>query len=634
MTTTEIKLVDLLTRIDEERLVIPEFQRGFKWKSPDIKKLLESLLLNFPIGAALLWRTQRGTLEYRRIETVEFSDDGEIEQVDTTDRTSTKDSEEIDFILDGQQRITSIYKLFPNALVPTEQEIDSKLKGVRFFIDLKKLGLDANVHKLTKTDFTRLIDPDIVASAIVEKNYPSLRKEYRLLSQSGRAPLRLNNDQILEICTKHTWLPLTRGFLRNEQLHLSKIRKAFLTKLTIGLSDKESELIEEAEQKWSDWFTSNFQAVLISKTLTCLIEGNESQEGLARIFETINSTGMSLSVFDLLVARLGNWHDTASGGTTNLRKLVTSSLDKKLLQKFDDEPDLGGTASQQIPRILALKSGVELKKGDMLKTPKQTFLQHIDGLGSGLKVSLDTLMQHMGVLDQSYIPLKDSICLIGAAHSNDWNEYKDAVIAYLWAICVMVDWDSNTNEKVKLSFKEMLDLVNGKADKTEFVKRLEQSFPSFEELRDTTTKSELLFRTLMSFNLARGGQDWLGNPRATNERMEDHHVFPKDWILRNGSDEIDQGQWKALRDSVLNRVFVSEEANRKADTTAPPNYLKDLTKNDRILLQIPDSFLEPLEVPISPTVFSSLLNDRYEMVKADFLAFVQEGLNIKSRSAV
>jgi uncharacterized protein with ParB-like and HNH nuclease domain len=54
----ELKLTDIVVRVDQDRLVIPDFQRGFKWQTPDIRKLLESLLLDFPIGAALLWHTQ------------------------------------------------------------------------------------------------------------------------------------------------------------------------------------------------------------------------------------------------------------------------------------------------------------------------------------------------------------------------------------------------------------------------------------------------------------------------------------------------------------------------------------------------------------------------------------------------
>ena len=167
----EIKLTELVQRVDQDRLVIPEFQRGFKWQTPDIRKLLESLLLDFPIGAALFWRTQRSTLDFRRIEDVQFSDDESEEDI-IPEHHEESASEEIDFILDGQQRVTSIYKLFPVQLAPTEHELESRFKGLRFFLVLDRLGLPRRLEELQKLDFERFEDPDQVASAIVEKRHP------------------------------------------------------------------------------------------------------------------------------------------------------------------------------------------------------------------------------------------------------------------------------------------------------------------------------------------------------------------------------------------------------------------------------------------------------------------------------
>jgi Protein of unknown function DUF262 len=124
----EFKLTDLVVRVDQDKLVIPDFQRGFKWQTPDIRKLLESLLLDFPIGAALLWRTQRTTLDFRRIEEVEFSDDETEGEDNSEPHEQELRSDEIDFILDGQQRITSIYK------GPSEKKLNDEsvvIQGMR-----------------------------------------------------------------------------------------------------------------------------------------------------------------------------------------------------------------------------------------------------------------------------------------------------------------------------------------------------------------------------------------------------------------------------------------------------------------------------------------------------------------------
>ncbi len=628
----DLRLTELVQRVDQDKLVIPEFQRGFKWQTPDIRKLLESLLLDFPIGAALLWRTQSSTLEYRRIEDVQFSD-GDGEDDVSPDVQDELKAEEIDFILDGQQRITSIYKLFPITLAPTGHELDSRFKGLRFFLDLEKLGLPRELSDLHKKDFNDFKDPDVVASAIVEKRHSDLRKEYRTVS-GDKAPQRLSDENILLICQRKKWLPLTRAFLENKQAHFTRLRRGIEADLKGKVDghlasesrDSRLSLVDDGLDRWADWFTSGFQATLNAKSLTCLIHGNDQPEGLARIFETINSTGLSLSVFDLLVARLGTWKKTQNE-TTNLRKLVMASVEKGLLQKFDDDRSLGGTASQQIPRIMALRAGIELRKGEILKAKKTAFLNVVTDAGLGLNCALSTLTVHMGVIDDSYLPFKDMIALIGATYSDRWNEIKDRAIAFMWMICLVEDWDSSTNDKTRAAFKQLTDLLNGNLTSDMIVKRLEDGFPDFEQVRDATSKASLIFRAFMAFNLARGGIDWAGCARSTTETQEDHHIFPRDWLLNNRDQTEDKQTWAALRDSVLNRIFVSRKANLDARAQTPPSYLGKLTATERRQLQIPESFLGPLETPITGEVFSAFLKNRYEMTRQDFIDYIRQGLS-------
>jgi hypothetical protein len=627
----DLRLTELVQRVDQDKLVIPEFQRGFKWQTPDIRKLLESLLLDFPIGAALLWRTQSSTLEFRRIEDVQFSD-GDGEDDASPDPQDELKVEEIDFILDGQQRITSIYKLFPVTLAPTGHELESRFKGLRFFLDLDKLGLPRELSDLHKKDFSSYKDPDIVASAIVEKRHSDLRKEYRTVS-GDKAPQRLSDENILLICQRKRWLPLTRAFLENKQTHFSRLRRGIEADLkgkvdSYPTSEPRStllSLVDDGLDRWADWFTSGFQATLNAKSLTCLIYGNDQSEGLARIFETINSTGLSLSVFDLLVARLGTWK-TAQNETSNLRKLVLASVEKGVLQKFDDDRSLGGTASQQLPRLMALRAGIELKKGEILKAKKTAFLNVVGSAGPGLNCALSTLTIHMGVIDDSYLPFKDLIALIGATYSGHWNETKDRVIAFLWTICLVEDWDSSTNDKTRAAFRQLADLLNGNQASDVIVKRLEKDFPDFDQVRDATSKASLIFRTFMAFNLARGGIDWAGSARSTAQTQEDHHIFPREWLLSNREQSEDKQTWASLRDSVLNRIFVSRQANLDARAQTPPNYLGGLTAAERRQLQIPESFLGPLATPITAEAFSAFLKDRYELIRQDFIDYVRQGL--------
>jgi hypothetical protein len=497
---------------------------------------------------------------------------------------------------------------------------------------LEKLGLPRSLNDLrARNDFEPYRDPDVVAGAIVEKRHADLKKEFRMVT-GEKPPQRLIDEHILTVCQRRLWLPLTRAFLENKQSHLQRLRRVVESDLRNHVDNYSGteprklpeDLVESGMDHWADWFTSSFQATLNSKTLTCLILGNDKPEGLARIFETINSTGLSLSVFDLLVARLGTWK--AQGEPTNLRKIVNTNLDKTLLQRFDDVRSLGGTASQQLPRLLALRAGIELKKGEILKTPKKVFLDLADSTGPGLNCALTTLTMHMRVIDETYLPSKDLIALIGAVYSEQWDQKKDRVIAFLWALCLVEDWDSSTNDKTKAAFKQLGELLDGRLPSKDILKKIEDGFPEFDEVREATSKANIVFRTLMAFNLARRGVDWAGKTRSATEPQEDHHLFPRDWLNNNRDPNEDKQMWASLRDSVLNRIFVSKEANTNARAQTPPNYLSILTVAERRELQIPESFLGPLETPIKSDAFSAFLRDRYNLMRDDFIEHVRQNI--------
>lgn len=82
------KLSVLLDQIDAETLLLPEFQRGYVWNRDQVRGLFRSLYLGYPVGSLLTWQTDAG---------------------DTELRGSTADSGVREILLDGQQRLTSLY---------------------------------------------------------------------------------------------------------------------------------------------------------------------------------------------------------------------------------------------------------------------------------------------------------------------------------------------------------------------------------------------------------------------------------------------------------------------------------------------------------------------------------------------
>lgn len=79
----------ILSLIDLGNMALPEFQRGYVWNRNQVRRLMHSLYHKYPVGSLLVWVT--------KTETASARGDG------------TLASGSVKLILDGQQRITSLY---------------------------------------------------------------------------------------------------------------------------------------------------------------------------------------------------------------------------------------------------------------------------------------------------------------------------------------------------------------------------------------------------------------------------------------------------------------------------------------------------------------------------------------------
>ncbi len=92
----ELKLSDIVHDIEHGHLRIPRFQRDFVWERSKVVKLLDSIYKEYPIGSFFVWDADKKyNLFYRNIAELDLP----------TPDTYTS----IRYILDGQQRATSLY---------------------------------------------------------------------------------------------------------------------------------------------------------------------------------------------------------------------------------------------------------------------------------------------------------------------------------------------------------------------------------------------------------------------------------------------------------------------------------------------------------------------------------------------
>jgi hypothetical protein len=84
-----MKISTILDQIDNGAMALPQFQRGYVWSRDQVRALMGSLYRKYPIGGLLVWVT--------KTENAKVRGDGKL-QPGT-----------IELLLDGQQRVTSLY---------------------------------------------------------------------------------------------------------------------------------------------------------------------------------------------------------------------------------------------------------------------------------------------------------------------------------------------------------------------------------------------------------------------------------------------------------------------------------------------------------------------------------------------
>lgn len=118
-----MKISQILDKIDEKQLFVPAFQREYVWKRQNAKDLVSSLIKDYPTGTMLTWETNyppelKGEHKYD-------SRQGAVK-----------------LILDGQQRITTLYMLMTGNIPPYYQKREILVDIRNLYVNVETLALE------------------------------------------------------------------------------------------------------------------------------------------------------------------------------------------------------------------------------------------------------------------------------------------------------------------------------------------------------------------------------------------------------------------------------------------------------------------------------------------------------------
>ena len=135
-----LKLSDIATNLQNGTYVIPDFQRDFVWDINQSASLLDSWIKGYPLGSFILWTTDEILCRIKQI--------GNVVMYDRQDETST-----VTYILDGQQRITSIFAAIKGLTIKKKSYEDIV---VNLDVDLDDYDAEIVTVRSEDTNFTHI----------------------------------------------------------------------------------------------------------------------------------------------------------------------------------------------------------------------------------------------------------------------------------------------------------------------------------------------------------------------------------------------------------------------------------------------------------------------------------------------
>ena len=538
MKTNDRPLTDLMKAVDNGSAQLPDFQRGWVWDDERIKALILSVLHSFPVGAAMF-------LEYGN-ESIHFKH----KPIEGSNADPSVEPDEL--ILDGQQRLTSLYNaLYSKKPVHTKTDKGKEIDRY-YYLDIEKaLDPDADDEEVViSIPSTRQLTSDFGRK--VETDLSTRPDEFRL----KKFPLNI----ILNSGEEQGW--------QNEYYAYYNYNPAVIQQFTELFSK-----IIMPTQKYA---------------MPVLQLGKETpKEAVCQVFENVNTGGVSLTVFELVTAIFAmddfplrkDWEERKekyfSGNLLNIVTATDFLTALTLLSSFKS----GGTVSCKKKDVLALKL-TEYKK-------------YADDLCKGFSIT-DKLLQEERIFSSRDLPYSTqliplaAICTILMEGNKIYTtNIKNMVKQWYWC-GVFGELYGAANETRYAN--DITQVIKWITDNGDLPKTVTDFFFNPTRLLSLQSRQSAAYKGIMALILKNHARDFISGAEMdfstySNEQIDIHHIFPKLYC-------IEQKYEKAKWNSIINKTPISASSNREIGGVAPSVYLSKLEKKGSVLSSDLDDYVE------------------------------------------
>ena len=333
--------------------------------------------------------------------------------------------------------------------------------------------------------------------------------------------------------------------------------------------DEDGDSARELKQKLRELRTAWIQNIEDYEFPVVTLAEETETEAVCTIFETLNRTGVKLSVFDLLAARF--WPENV-----RLRDLWDDAqTEYPILEEFDVDPYY----ILQAIAIFTARGAPSCKRGDVLKMDVRQIPAGWEPVVRGVGDMLQMLRDDCGVALPGWLPYNPILIPAGAvlakhehARGPQVGAIRDKMKRWFWCSVFGLVYENAPNSQAVKDVAELTTwFAGGAAPDSVRNFRFEPDV-----LRETTARQRALYRGCIALILRSEARDFHSVNRITasmvlEKKIDDHHVFPRGY-LADSREEVAA----TLRDCVLNRTLIDKETNIRIGKKAPAVYLDEI----------------------------------------------------------
>ena len=597
--TNPVLLQTLLKTCEDGKLQLPDFQRSWVWEEERIMSLIASVSRSFPMGALMSLKSKigEGVIFARR-------------PIEGTPAAAAQTQPE-QLLLDGQQRMTSLYQSCMRRQVVATITAKKRLVKRWFYIDMRK-ALKAEA------------DRDSAIFAVPEDRKIKENFDKDIVLDLSSAQLEYDN----------LMYPLNQAF--NWDTWQEEFGDYWIAK-------GQPEMREVFKQFKND-VLKNFDEYQVP---VIALGADTSHEAVCLVFEKVNTGGKALDAFELLTAMYAaqghklrdDWLGDEKSDDPNLRLGVQKRLANFGRAAGQAQGVLANVASTDFLQAIALLHtkalrfaakaakpnkesewpAVRATRQSLLDLPLPAYKKHCNAVRAGFERAAKFLRQQQihRVVDLPYqtqlVPLAAIFAEIGDKAEHTTN--NDKIAHWYWCGVFGELYGSAVESRFAKDILEVPAWLDGGPEPSTVADGVLRA----DRLLTMRSRLSAAYKGLQALLLREGAIDFRSGQAFDqtvffDEGVDIHHIFPKAWCES-------QKLPASLYDSVINKTPLGYRTNRIIGGVTPSSYLEKLEKGKTS----PNGQI--IEPPIAKPVLGSYLQTHCipvpELYANDFAGFMK-----------